>query len=544
MNQANLLAENIRRNEHIRENLSMLRQTLKGKEKREDKKEELRVCLRPENLLLWEQCLSAEDPKARKNAALLLGDLAELSETMRGPGDKDARSKDAGGGEISWRKEAVRALWEAYWREETLFVRPAYLKALKGFPAGELSGYSGELRRRLAEIDGTETGAAEREPSGQAENAKHLRQEKRTLEELLERMSPEDVGNISPISEKAMEGVHRLLLTAEGAVAEKLAERVMPLAKQVRVTPLGVMAITERLPRVLELPLYQEAWFVARLRKGMRADREHLAEAVASSELPAILERFYPQERQFTFHLRLLGAEKERRRGDFLRKLAGGIEAASGGRLRNRRGACHAQVILREKQDHSFGLFVKITGMEDGRFSYLKYRQPTSMSPVAAASMAALCEPYLKRDAQIIDPFCGVGTLLIERNRLVPAGHMYGTDIYGEAVLQGRENAALAGAQIYFVNRDFFDFTSDYLFDEIIGEFPRFAPGERAKAEDFYRKFFSAWSEILKQDGRMILLSGEEGEMKKHLRLNRELRLLRQIPFRKTEKIYVIERRG
>ena len=156
--------------------------------------------------------------------------------------------------------------------------------------------------------------------------------------------------------------------------------------------------------------------------------------------------------------------------------------------------------------------------------------------------MVALCEPYLKRDAQIIDPFCGVGTLLIERNRLVPAGHMYGTDIYGEAVLQGRENAALAGAQIYFVNRDFFDFTSDYLFDEIIGEFPRFSPGERAKAEDFYRKFFAAGKEILKLGGRMFLLSGEEGEIRKHLRLNRELRLLRQIPFRKTEKIYILEK--
>ena len=29
----------------------------------------------------------------------------------------------------------------------------------------------------------------------------------------------------------------------------------------------------------------------------------------------------------------------------------------------------------------------------------------------------------------------------------------------------------------------------------------------------------------------MFLLSGEEGEIRKHLRLNRELRLLRQIPF-------------
>ena len=37
-------------------------------------------------------------------------------------------------------------------------------------------------------------------------------------------------------------------------------------------------------------------------------------------------------------------------------------------------------------------------------------------------------------------------------------------------------------------------------------------------------------------------LSGEEGEIRKHLRLNRELRLLRQIPFRKTEKIYILEK--
>ena len=491
---------------------------------------------------MWERCLSAEDPKARKNAALLLGDLAECSEKWCRSFGEDAQSEATCSGTSSWRGEAVRALWEAYGREETLFVRPAYLKALKGFPAGELLECSGELRRRLAELDnngteaaeteldgaevreageeaGKKTDTAKREPSGAGEHAKHLRQEKRALEELLEKVSPEDGRNIPSVSREALKGEYRLLLTADGAVAEKLAERVAHLAKRVKVTARGVMVITDRLSRVLELPLYQEAWFVARLRKGVRADREHLAEAVASSELSVILERFYPRERPFTFHLRLLGAEAERRRG-----------------------ACHAQLILLEKQDQSFGLFVKITGMKDERFSYLKYRQPTSMAPVAAASMVALCEPYLKRDAQIIDPFCGVGTLLIERNRLVPAGHMYGTDIYGEAVLQGRENAALAGAQIYFVNRDFFDFTSDYLFDEIIGEFPRFSPGERAKAEDFYRKFFAAGKEILKLGGRMFLLSGEEGEIRKHLRLNRELRLLRQIPFRKTEKIYILEK--
>ena len=29
--------------------------------------------------------------------------------------------------------------------------------------------------------------------------------------------------------------------------------------------------------------------------------------------------------------------------------------------------------------------------------------------------IVALAEPYLKENAQILDPFCGVGTMLIER---------------------------------------------------------------------------------------------------------------------------------
>ena len=114
MNQAKILAENIRNKEQIRENLSLLRQALRGKDRGEEKEEELRACLRPENLLLWERCLSAEDPKARKNAALLLGDLAECSEKWCRSFGEDAQSEATCSGTSSWRGEAVRALWEAY----------------------------------------------------------------------------------------------------------------------------------------------------------------------------------------------------------------------------------------------------------------------------------------------------------------------------------------------------------------------------------------------------------------------------------------------
>ena len=72
-----------------------------------------------------------------------------------------------------------------------------------------------------------------------------------------------------------------------------------------------------------------------------------------------------------------------------------------------------------------------------------------------------LSKDYLKENAQIIDPFCGVGTMLIERNKKVPAREIYGTDIFGEAIVYARENTELAGAKVNYIHSDFFDFKHD-----------------------------------------------------------------------------------
>ncbi len=80
----------------------------------------------------------------------------------------------------------------------------------------------------------------------------------------------------------------------------------------------------------------------------------------------------------------------------------------------------------------------------------------------------------------MLDPFCGVGVLLVERDFLVPAGDMYGVDIFGEAILMARENARTAGMNINYINRDIFDFTHKHLFDEIVTDMP--ARGKKTDA--------------------------------------------------------------
>ena len=152
----------------------------------------------------------------------------------------------------------------------------------------------------------------------------------------------------------------------------------------------------------------------------------------------------------------------------------------------------------------------------------------TSIHPSTAALLVELAKPYLKEDAQIMDPFCGVGTMLIERKIAVPAREIYATDIFGDAIIMGRENAKIAKTGINFIHRDFFDFKHDYKFDEIITDMPVRGKKTRAEMEEFYVKFFDKAAQILEHDGIIVMYSNEIGFVKKQLRLRSEYRLLQE----------------
>ena len=122
---------------------------------------------------------------------------------------------------------------------------------------------------------------------------------------------------------------------------------------------------------------------------------------------------------------------------------------------------------------------LRLFSIKDERFAYRKEYVAASIRPDLAATLVRLSADYLRSDIQTLDPFCGVGTMLIERLKYADVHPAYGIDIFGEAVNKARENAKLAGAKINFINRDYFEFKHKYRFDEIITNMP-FA----TKAED------------------------------------------------------------
>ena len=128
--------------------------------------------------------------------------------------------------------------------------------------------------------------------------------------------------------------------------------------------------------------------------------------------------------------------------------------------------------------------------------------------------------------------------MLIERTRLVKAGTMYGVDSFGEAIKGARENTKAAKETVNYINRDFFDFRHEYLFDEIITDMPWSRQREQLpELEKLYQRFFRKIPELLKRDGVIILYTHNRDFVRRYM--GGRIRLIREFEVSMKEETYV-----
>ena len=128
--------EAIKNGEDVRQNLSKFRQCMKEEAVPEQADTSVFIGL-----------LSAEDPKERKNAALVLGDLGA--------------------------QEALKPLYEAYEKEEKKFVKSSYLSAIGKLDAGGIIEELKQIYRELGEC------------SPKEEDKKHVNAQLKELDRIL-----------------------------------------------------------------------------------------------------------------------------------------------------------------------------------------------------------------------------------------------------------------------------------------------------------------------------------------------------------------------
>lgn len=428
------------------------------------------------------KCLYDEDAKTRKNAVLLLGDLQY--------------------------EEAKDQIYEAYLNEKTLFVKEAYLTALSKMDVETLVD---DLRDRLSALTDEEV---------TDENQKHIAQEIRAIRKILIKYE-----GITKHIFTAYNKTNRVVLTCNRNHREVVRRAVGGDAK---VHPLGVEVTSETLEDLLKVRCFREMLFPLETNGLLPAEPVRIAEAVLKSGIVDLLGSLHREKTAFYYRIECRSSMELDKRSDFARKIADTLDKLSKGKLVNSTGDYEVEIRLVSNKEGRFWAGMRLSTIRDNRFNYRRNSISASIHPSTAALIMELAKPYLLEHAQILDPFCGVGTMLIERNYATNAREMYGVDIFGEAIAKARENTEVTGMRINYIHRDFFDFRHDYKFDEIITNMP--VRGKKTKEEmaDLYEEFFEKAATLLTEEGIIIMYTNELGFVKKNLRINKKYKLLQE----------------
>ena len=485
------LYEKLKQQDSERETLSKLRSLMKE----EEEKAKL-LHIMGEGALFF-ALLKHEDAKTRKNVALLLGDLQFQS------------AKDR--------------LKEAYETETTRFVKSSYLTALSKLDVAEDLELFQSWRDKLLALEPAE------------EEKKHVSEE---LHELFRMIVA--IEGVKKHTFKGFEKAHDLLLATNREQREvtlqEVAELSATIQRKAELHPLGVQVYTKEVLPITKLRTYRELLFPIGQETLSATQPKVAAEMLLKNGICDILEECHKEAAPFYFRVEIKAAEPQM---EYAKKFSQALEQISGYKLINAVKDYEIEIRLIQAKEGGFAAFLKLKTIPMKRFAYRKNAISMSIHPATAAMMMRLAKPYLKENAQILDPCCGVGTMLVERNICVPAKEIYGIDIFGDAILGARENSTLAGCKVNYIHRDFFDFKHDYLFDEIITNMP--VRGKKSKEEQdaFYEQFFRKASTLLSDDGKIIMYTNESAFVKKQLRLHAEFWLNQEFVIRKKEGFYL-----
>ena len=212
-------------------------------------------------------------------------------------------------------------------------------------------------------------------------------------------------------------------------------------------------------------------------------------------------------------------------RADFIKELA---IALDGGGLKNSPSAYDAELRV-ERYKEICGLYLKLYMIEDGRFDYRVGSLPASMHPATAAAILRLASSSLRTNARVLDPFCGSGTMLIEREKLSGCSALTGVDITPRALEVAVKNAEAAKARIELVCKDCLKFRASEPYDEVISNLPfGNRVGTHSSNERLYAGLLPKLGEWLRPGGVAILYTMEFTLMKRLVAENPHLELIRQ----------------
>ena len=417
--------------------------------------------------------LRSEDAKTRKNAARLCALVG---------GDED-----------------VPALSEALLSETQRFVRPSYLLALGAIATG---GAEAVLRAYTVTPAATEP------------EKKHVAAENEALRLALSKFAKVDKHSFT-----ALPHPYVLELRCPKGLAQSTVQELAELGFATEaVFSDAVRVHTAEFAKLFQARSFSEALFcvadrcLATPREVAHRTAKFLRELLLSSHRGGGV---------FGYRTELRGQAD---RGAFARELAALMDDAT---LLNAPSGYEAEVRVELHTNGLANVYVKLFTLPDDRFAYRTASLPASIQPSVAAAVLRHVREHFKANARVLDPCCGSGTLLFEREKLSPCAALTGVDIAHRAVEIARANSAKGESGAKFVINDAQRFEAHSPYDEIISNLPF---GNRVGSHDNNERLYFALLNRLPQwldrDGVAVFYTMEFSLMRRLIRQNPRLRLV------------------
>lgn len=469
------LIENIKKNKDLRTSLIELKSKTK-----ELSDKELYISL--------VKYLNNEDPKVRKNSALLLGMYED--------------------------KDVVQVLLKCYLKEQTEYVKEAYLKGCLNHDCFDYLELLENIQKQLLS-------------NQEEENKKHVQAQLKIINQLIS--NNKKIRKRINQQHNYVDVVLTTLPYYQYTLMNELKGYMYKAVGQ------GVLVRTSAILDLLYIRYYDELLIPLSGCSSLDIN-EHIADKIINSSLKQILFHLFNEN---LFYFKIVDGLKTKN-SSLTKQIADRLSQKCSDYLLNSPHNYEIEIVLKELKKDKVNVYLKIMALDRRRFQYRKEATSFSMKPYIAATLTALAKPYLMNYARVLDPFCGSGTLLIERNVAKHAHFMMGLDIYGKGLDIAKMNSQRAKMNIHYVNRDVLTFTNEEEFDEIFTDMPTLEQvNDNEKLIDLYDKFFNKIRKLVKSGGYAFIYTSELSLVRKNLRLNqRTLELIEHYEILRGRKTY------
>jgi hypothetical protein len=159
--------------------------------------------------------------------------------------------------------------------------------------------------------------------------------------------------------------------------------------------------------------------------------------------------------------------------------------------------------------DAEFFLTVRLSDDRMRRREYKTAHRPASLRASSAAALGWLAEP--RADDVVLDPFCGAGTILIERAHLGRYAMLMGSDRDSAALAAARINVGARYKPIQLENWDAGALPlGDASVNKIVTNMPwGLRYGSHGENRKLYPQWMREFARVLKRGGVMVMLTAE-----------------------------------